>query len=89
MKSGPAVRVYLLGRVAPFAGAWIEIGHTTRRGTRTAVAPFAGAWIEICVLPLCVTSWYVAPFAGAWIEISEGLAELDTVPGRTLRGCVD
>ena len=33
--------------VAPFAGAWIEIGRckSIKRGER--VAPFAGAWIEM------------------------------------------
>ena len=34
--------------VAPFAGAWIEMGYCISR-TKEAlqVAPFAGAWIEI------------------------------------------
>ena len=56
--------------VAPFAGAWIEIRHTTRhvRGSHT-VAPFAGAWIEIMIFTQRRTLFMVAPFAGAWIEI--------------------
>ena len=33
--------------VAPFAGAWIEIGAGDVDPGRNAVAPFAGAWIEI------------------------------------------
>ena len=33
--------------VAPFAGAWIEIGKWYAGGWRSVVAPFAGAWIEI------------------------------------------
>ena len=33
--------------VAPFAGAWIEMGHTNNVYRGFAVAPFAGAWIEI------------------------------------------
>ena len=33
--------------VAPFAGAWIEIGVLLISLTVFIVAPFAGAWIEI------------------------------------------
>ena len=33
--------------VAPFAGAWIEIGKVIAKKSGSAVAPFAGAWIEI------------------------------------------
>ena len=34
--------------VAPFAGAWIEIGMLGKQNNQGIVAPFAGAWIEIC-----------------------------------------
>ena len=34
-------------RVAPLAGAWIEICSDSERGTKVSVAPLAGAWIEI------------------------------------------
>ena len=34
-------------KVAPFAGAWIEIKGDIKWLCRCAVAPFAGAWIEI------------------------------------------
>ncbi len=63
-------------RVAPFAGAWIEIRHFPDPDGRDPVAPFAGAWIEI-VSNNVVTSenTMVAPFAGAWIEI--GIAGSD------------
>ena len=33
--------------VAPFTGAWIEIGAGTGAFVGGAVAPFTGAWIEI------------------------------------------
>ena len=33
--------------VAPFAGAWIEIGGRPPQTAINGVAPFAGAWIEI------------------------------------------
>ena len=36
-----------LGYVAPYAGAWIEIGGCRSGSPGIAVAPYAGAWIEI------------------------------------------
>ncbi len=36
--------------VAPFTGAWIEIGIVYLLATDDAVAPFTGAWIEIMML---------------------------------------
>ena len=57
-------------KVAPFAGAWIEIELSVEVFTTLLVAPFAGAWIEICCEGVHPTSGScVAPFAGAWIEI--------------------
>ena len=56
-------------RVAPLAGAWIEIsGGRTERSPRR-VAPLAGAWIEINKTDTDHSALYVAPLAGAWIEI--------------------
>ena len=38
----------LINAVAPFAGAWIEIGELyADEEVGIVVAPFAGAWIEI------------------------------------------
>ena len=37
----------LINAVAPFAGAWIEIGMFIKPFASVSVAPFAGAWIEI------------------------------------------
>ena len=34
-------------KVAPLAGAWIEIGIDKKTGEKVEVAPLAGAWIEI------------------------------------------
>ena len=34
-------------KVAPLAGAWIEIGQTANTSQVVSVAPLAGAWIEI------------------------------------------
>ena len=45
-------------RVAPFAGAWIEINHIHLGFFVVHVAPFAGAWIEILVASsLSVLPW--------------------------------
>ena len=57
-------------RVAPFAGAWIEILRQEDVRPLTDVAPFAGAWIEICPVIQLSSAIIVAPFAGAWIEIT-------------------
>jgi len=54
--------------VAPYAGAWIETGDSSRNQLVAYVAPYAGAWIEtrfLYAFPLMVL---VAPYAGAWIE---------------------
>ena len=56
-------------RVAPFAGAWIEIEWHVGECFLQYVAPFAGAWIEIHMLWCSFVVANVAPFAGAWIEI--------------------
>ena len=56
-------------RVAPFAGAWIEIRYSNRMNRTNLVAPFAGAWIEIAPEREYAACRKVAPFAGAWIEI--------------------
>ena len=56
-------------KVAPFAGAWIEIFDSANNALVIKVAPFAGAWIEISGGILALIIIFVAPFAGAWIEI--------------------
>ena len=58
-------------RVAPHAGAWIEItANRTIRARLLIVAPHAGAWIEIKGATAHDKSGAVAPHAGAWIEMS-------------------
>ena len=56
--------------VAPFTGAWIEIGRRSGMDAGRAVAPFTGAWIEIRVVRMHWNPLIVAPFTGAWIEIT-------------------
>jgi len=43
---------YLLGIVAPLAGAWIETQAGRTLGHLGRVAPLAGAWIETRILKL-------------------------------------
>ena len=56
-------------KVAPYAGAWIEIHYTHCVVVRSVVAPYAGAWIEMINVDLPFFPVPVAPYAGAWIEI--------------------
>ena len=56
-------------RVAPHAGAWIEISRPAQTLAGLSVAPHAGAWIEIRPRAANHPHARVAPHAGAWIEI--------------------
>ena len=58
-----------LEKVAPLAGAWIEMEFVSAEEKKAIVAPLAGAWIEILQNRSPVTNHRVAPLAGAWIEI--------------------
>ena len=76
-------------RVAPYAGAWIEILVGLDIPDAIVVAPYAGAWIEIVYFFSDITSCDVAPYAGAWIEISVAHNPATTKHRRSLRGSVD
>ena len=69
MKCLGVVSTIRTNRVAPFAGAWIEITNTSGTAGGYKVAPFAGAWIEMLYHCYHSDNNTVAPFAGAWIEI--------------------
>ena len=56
-------------RVAPHAGAWIEMFGYRNGMKLSTVAPHAGAWIEIRHSTQSSQQDAVAPHAGAWIEI--------------------
>ena len=59
-----------IAKVAPLAGAWIEIRTADGKDWDwTTVAPLAGAWIEISFRSAVGRTSSVAPLAGAWIEI--------------------
>ena len=57
-------------RVAPHAGAWIEMGLERPNPSGQRVAPHAGAWIEMCLATTFSAVMLVAPHAGAWIEMA-------------------
>ena len=78
LKSDYVHAVQTLIAVAPFTGAWIEIGSCKGQRSPDTVAPFTGAWIEIS--PPCTGPWScrVAPFTGAWIEIRRSRAALES-----------
>ena len=46
-------------RVAPLAGAWIEMAAKRRKMRPNGVAPLAGAWIEIYMQSLFYFVWAV------------------------------
>ena len=66
--------------VAPFTGAWIEIGSMGTYEYAIEVAPFTGAWIEISYKCLLICHSLVAPFTGAWIEIQIGYLDKRHAP---------
>ena len=76
-------------RVAPFAGAWIEIKAVLLIQKSPTVAPFAGAWIEIVrgmLNPLDFTLSHPSRVRGLKSNATAtGIAGIS----RTLRGCVD
>jgi len=77
-------------KVAPYAGAWIEIHSETPFFSPSTVAPYAGAWIEIEKFLMSSDISLVAPYAGAWIEMySCANGSFTAELRRTLRGCVD
>jgi len=76
-------------RVAPHAGAWIEILLLFVLPSLQAVAPHAGAWIEIDAVAVFVAVSVVAPHAGAWIEMLKYWPSNTFQSRRTPCGCVD
>ena len=76
-------------KVAPFAGARIEILDSKKLRLHLRVAPFAGARIEIPTHTGSALSCIVAPFAGARIEIDTIAFAIDSDGSRSLRGSAD
>ena len=76
-------------KVAPLAGARIEIGILQKYSRNNQVAPLAGARIEIIAMSVLQCGQVVAPLAGARIEIPKGLAEARKTLSRSPRGSED
>ena len=55
---------YIIIKVAPLAGAWIEIVKQALDKAYGEVAPLAGAWIEIIKMTTSVQKFFVVPFMG-------------------------
>ena len=89
MKYGTASRNFRTNRVAPLAGAWIEILYDEFSQELETVAPLAGAWIEIAIAMAILAMSAVAPLAGAWIEICSHSSIASTILCRSPRGSVD
>ena len=76
-------------KVAPLAGAWIEIETIKEEVVMAVVAPLAGAWIEIRKSASASSIATVAPLAGAWIEISKNAMCYPSFTRRSPCGSVD
>ena len=88
LKSVSSCYVVDRDKVAPRAGAWIEIFWRCLLWLSVFVAPRAGAWIEILWTDRGAGGLPVAPRAGAWIEIALP-GEDDDEGGRSPCGSVD
>ena len=75
-------------RVAPFAGAWIEMANPATHGRESAVAPFAGAWIEMAWRMPRVSSTQSLPSRERGLK-SAGIPQALRDLSRSLRGSVD
>ena len=82
-------RRFMASRVAPFAGAWIEIFWGFSAFCSSSVAPFAGAWIEIGTFLLMSTYILRRSLRGSvdWNYDLEWKEQRQL--GRSLRGSVD
>ena len=76
------------GKVAPFAGAWIEILRYFHSAKKLVVAPFAGAWIEINILSYFSIFARSHPSRVRGLKYGKSIVD-HVIESRTLRGCVD
>ena len=76
--------------VAPFTGAWIEIGiQGDVFGYHIESHPSRVRGLKFEYRKPCLNHSYVAPFTGAWIEMRHEHALPQRHGRRTLHGCVD
>ena len=78
----------MVGSVALFAGAWIEITALFTLRSNSAVAPFAGAWIEMLRDPESARMRQSFPSRERGLKLHDIVQNL-LLPGRSLRGRVD
>ena len=76
-------------KVAPLAGARIEIADNLFVTWKEIVAPLAGARIEIPLIMASPPEYPVAPLAGARIEMLKVFSLFGGVSGRSPRGSAD
>ena len=89
LKSYACYMADLLGIVAPFAGAWIEITVGFRKSWNLKSLPSRERGLKFLPLFASYVNPAVAPFAGAWIEIWYYTWSRIWVLCRSLRGSVD
>ena len=89
MKSGKCNQISTGLYVAPFAGAWIEIGLNLRNVKILESLPSRERGLKSLLIKPHGRKEKVAPFAGAWIEITQWLETSDIYYRRSLRGSVD
>ena len=88
MKFLSLIAISIVLDVAPYAGAWVEIGRVNFPGSLRLVAPYAGAWVEIVKFLGFHTALHVAPYTGAWVEIVVCVVIGPKKARRSLRGSV-
>ena len=76
-------------KVAPFAGAWIEMYLCGILRLRSESLPSRERGLKSDDMAGIIRSNAVAPFAGAWIEILIVNAIITASLSRSLRGSVD
>ena len=74
--------------VAPYTGAWIEIGMPTGKGSTGDVAPYTGAWIEIRPDIRITTIIWSLPTRERGLK-SQIFPGCQPARGRSLHGSVD
>ena len=66
-------------RVAPFAGAWIEITNSVPQETARTSLPSRERGLKYLPWDMMHQLGLVAPFAGAWIEMYKEFLELEEI----------
>ena len=76
-------------KVAPLAGAWIEIRNMNTDAAYNCVAPLAGAWIEIYYYNDKILGYMSLPSRERGLKYDDLLSKNSGMAGRSPRGSVD